>query len=168
MVVLVRVEVVLGETTPVVQVKLARLLAHSHLLCAPREQCTAAGTEACGAIKNVISLGAGFVDGVHLSGSAKATLTRVGAREMAKVCRVFPKGAWGQTFMETCIQKVRVLPPVEPVAVLWCEALCHLLLSLSLEHNTAPELLLLCLAEEWTLHDVKNWGVPTVLHFAIG
>ncbi|XP_017082706.2 uncharacterized protein LOC108115658 [Drosophila eugracilis] len=60
------------------------------------------GVELCGTLKDIIALGAGFVDGLRLGENARLTAIHLGIKEMMRFIKTFYPSAKMSTFYESC------------------------------------------------------------------
>ncbi|KAJ3118740.1 Glycerol-3-phosphate dehydrogenase [Phlyctochytrium bullatum] len=61
-----------------------------------------AGVELCGALKNVVAIAAGLVDGLKYGENTKAAIIRLGLMEMKRFAQTFYEGVKDETFFESC------------------------------------------------------------------
>ena len=61
-----------------------------------------ATVELCGALKNIVAVGAGFCDGLKYGTSTKAAVMRIGLLEMSKFVAIYYGGVQMSTLLESC------------------------------------------------------------------
>jgi glycerol-3-phosphate dehydrogenase (NAD+) len=58
-----------------------------------------AGVSLCGALKNIVAVAAGFIDGLEYGNNSKAAIMRLGLLEMKLFCQEFFEGVKDETFL---------------------------------------------------------------------
>lgn len=58
--------------------------------------------ELCGALKNIVAMGAGFIDGMKFGDNTKAAVIRLGMMETVDFCKRFFNGNRIETYLESC------------------------------------------------------------------
>ena len=53
----------------------------------------------CGALKNIVAVAAGFIDGLEYGNNSKAAIMRLGLLEMKLFCQEFFEGVKDETFL---------------------------------------------------------------------
>merc|ERR1712078_465237 len=61
-----------------------------------------ASVELCGALKNVVTLAAGFTDGIGMGSNTKAAVVRIGLKEMQTFIKFFYPETSQEVFLESC------------------------------------------------------------------
>jgi glycerol-3-phosphate dehydrogenase (NAD+) len=59
-----------------------------------------AGVSLCGALKNIVAVAAGLLDGLGWGDNSKAAIMRIGLMEMKHFCQEFFEGVKEETFLE--------------------------------------------------------------------
>ncbi|KAK9722709.1 glycerol-3-phosphate dehydrogenase [Basidiobolus ranarum] len=60
------------------------------------------GVELCGALKHILGIAAGIVDGLNLGGNSKAAVVRIGLMEIIQFAKIFYPEVQKETFYESC------------------------------------------------------------------
>lgn len=92
-------EATIGHRTPAEAVRFGKLFNRPYFHVTAVQDVE--GVEMCGTLKNVVALGAGFVDGLGLGNNSKAAIIRIGLAEMMKLSAAFYPTVKTQTFFES-------------------------------------------------------------------
>lgn len=84
-----------------------------------------AGVSLCGALKNIVAVAAGFIDGLEYGNNSKAAIMRIGLLEMNLFCKEFFEGVKDETFLiesagvadviTSCKSVPVIIPPVSRI-----------------------------------------------------